>query len=119
MLAEYDWPTIPALAGQPPIDNAAATLILKAAVTLTPVLSVTRAMKENDPDVVGSPAICPEGASDNPAGSEPPSIVQAYGGWPPVADKFCEYDTPCVPSARPPPPMLRAAATVIAQFCAV
>ena len=67
------------------------------AVTV-PVPSATVTEKFDVPTAVGVPLITPvDGASANPAGSEPVVTCQfAYGGNPPVGDNVAEYALPTV-----------------------
>jgi hypothetical protein len=72
---------------------AAATVMLKAfvAVCWEPEESVTCKVKSETPIAVGVPEMTPVPLfSDNPAGSEPLDIDQAYGGVPPLADRVVE-----------------------------
>ena len=58
-------------------------------------------MKEDVPDPVGVPVICPkEALRESPVGSEPEVIDQVYGVFPPVAERVAEYVVPCCPSGN-------------------
>jgi len=60
--------------------------------------SVTCAVKENVPAIVGVPLSVPLFESVRPPGLR--NIVQEYGGLPPVAVRFWEYGIPTVAAGR-------------------
>ena len=66
---------------------------------VAPVLSLTVTPNEKVPLVVGVPLIwLVPGFSWNPGGNAPLTMVQLpYGGDPPVAVRFAEYEVPTVP----------------------
>src|ERR1700682_3230363 len=106
-------------AGQLPSTNPATILMLKSAVALAPVLSVARAVNENEPAALGVPLNCPEVSSETPGGGDPPAIDQAYGGCPPLADNACEYAAPWVPSTKLAPVIVSGGAIVSEQLWGV
>ncbi|HYP08849.1 MAG TPA: hypothetical protein VER03_21640 [Bryobacteraceae bacterium] len=61
--------------------------------------SVTRAVKDDVPAVVGVPEMAPFDASVSPAGKIPAETAQLYGGVPPVAPRLAEYGWPTLPLA--------------------
>ena len=92
-VAEYGTPTVPpgsvvvVIVG----DGGGATVIDSSCRSLWVALSVTSAVNPDAPALVGVPVIAPVAAfSVSPAGSEPVSSDQVYGGVPPVAVSVCE-----------------------------
>jgi hypothetical protein len=69
-----------------------------AAVVEAEALSVTLTVKLADPAAVGLPEIVPPGDIFSPAGSDPLTIDQEYGGEPPDAASACEYPIRTVPT---------------------
>ena len=69
-------------------------MVTESAVLAEPeALSVTLAIKLEEPAAVGVPEIMPP-ARLNPDGSDPLAIDHEYGALPPVAWSACEYVTP-------------------------
>jgi hypothetical protein len=93
-------PTVPAGSDVVVIDNGggAAITMLKFAVAVTLLLSVSCTVKSEVPAALGVPLITPvPDASDNPAGSEPDVIAHVYGAIPPAPVSVAEYAVPTVP----------------------
>ncbi len=64
----------------------AAMLSVKACDAVPPPVSVTVAVKLNEPELPGVPVICPfGGCSESPAGRDPLVTLQVYGVVPPDA----------------------------------
>ena len=65
---------------------------------MQPVVSVARTVKLKLPTVVGVPVNAPLDASDNPAGSAPLEMLNAYDPPPPVAVTVWLYAVPVTPA---------------------
>jgi len=70
------------------ISGAGFTTIWNDPEAVTCLESVTVAVNENVPTVVGVPVIEPPGLKFKPGGSPPPVTAQEYGVVPPVAPRF-------------------------------
>ena len=88
-VAEYDAPTVPPANVEVEMERvgvAAATAMLRDAVAVLLLASVTLTVNEDAPDAVGVPEMAPEETFKlSPPGSEPLLTVQEYGVVPPVA----------------------------------
>jgi len=99
-VCEYPTPTVPAGNDEVLMFNAGALIVSDSPALADPeALSVTLRVKLDDPAAVGVPAIVPP-ARFSPAGSDPVTKDQVYGGDPPVALSACEYPTPAIPTGN-------------------
>lgn len=79
-----------------------AIVTLRDLVEVPPPASLTRAVNENVPAVLGVPEMTPEGFIDRPFGRLPDSFNHVYDGVPPAAFREAEYTTPTVPLGSAP-----------------
>lgn len=82
-------PTVPAGNDAVLIVGGDIIVMLSAFVAATLAVSVTFAVKSNDPAVVGVPEIDPAAEIVNPGGRLPAAMDQLYGGVPPLAESAC------------------------------
>src|SRR5437588_7558290 len=90
---------------------------LKDFVAVVFALSLTLIWKLNVPAAVGVPLIVPVAALRlKPGGREPVLRSQLYGGFPPLANNFCEYCAPTAPFGSWVPVVMLSAGVLIVRL---